>query len=352
VDENGVAAVDLTRQARAADPQQRVVLEQQLKATLGLSGGSSTNGTITDLVLSVERSRFDVPSGPVRAASTASGQQPVELTARLSVSRTVSAQPVVLDGRGRIARLVDGRLTEVGGLDSLAVAGTTNPAVAPDATAYAVLGEGRTRLLVAPRGGPASVVTRGAELVAPSFDPQGWVWTGPAASTGAVSAGRLSAGTVSVAAPWLRGLRLLSLRLSRDGARAVVLAQNPTTSVLYVCGVVRDPRSGQPQRLAAPMAMVPDLQRASDAAWVDDRRVVVLGRRVGQPDQPWIAEVGGVVEGTVALTPQQKAVRVVTAGNDASELYLGGDDGRVWRRTGGQWTLMAVPAARWPAMPG
>jgi hypothetical protein len=112
--------------------------------------------------------------------------------------------------------------------------------------------------------------------------------------------------------------------------------------VLFVCAVVRD-RTQVPVRLGPPQLVLPDLTSARSAAWLDQRRVVVLGRRGTGPEQLWKVEVGGDAEPIPAVA----GAHGVTAGN--GEIYAALPDG-VAQLTLTTW--IRVTAARWPALPG
>jgi Lipoprotein LpqB beta-propeller domain len=402
VDLYGIASVDLTRQVQAATPRQRQVLRLQLLDTLGLSAGAAVSLTgLEGVDVKVAGSTLDIPGVQV---SSAQGQ-PREPGPRLGLASTAvfDPTPVVIDAKGRVARLSGSEVAPVAGAEGLSsVPGLSHPAVAADGATFAALADGRHRLLLAAKGGGASAVVSHPDLTAPSLDPQGWVWTASAAALPGgppeIVAARLGLATpVSVQAPALLGLTPTALRISRDGSRALVLGRRDGVVVLLVLAVVRaaagtcpvsgaaqpadpktaDPRSadrlvadqlvtdqlgavsaGQPCGLgASPLQLMPDLRAARDAAWVDDRTVVVLGTNAGAPeatrDQPWLVELGGPVEGTVALGAVARTARTVTAAGPEN-LYLGADDGRVWRRVLGSWAQVTGQgvAARWPTMPG
>lgn len=340
--QDGHAGVDLTGAVIDADTLHRQMLRAQLLATLaGLPPASQS--LVHDVTITVEQGQFLIPQTP-RQARTG---KPAEPGARLAVDPVVDSWPVVIDRSGNLMRAAGQQLTPLPGLAALAGPASSWPAIATDGSAYAVL-SGGNRLLHAVAGAKATalVTTRGP-LTAPSFDPLGWVWTANAATkapTSTVYAGRLEGGTSVVPVTrWPPGLTITSLRISRDGTRAVVSGHRAGAGVLFVSAVERN-TSQVPVRLGSPYSLLPDLLTARGAAWLDQRRVVVLGHRAGEPEQPLIVEVGG---DTAPTAPVPGAVSV-TAGN--GDIYVGTAGGGVSMRAATTW--VPVAAARWPAMPG
>ncbi len=337
--QNGVATVDLTREALMADPEHRQMLKAQLESTLARQPAVS-QVSIDEVAITVESARFDITSGP---ALSASGGKPAEPGPRLLLNPVAEDWPVVVE-KGKLARLDGRQLVSPAGLAGLAVPGVAWPAVASDGSAYAAL-VGGNRLLYQVAGGKAvTLVSTAGQLVAPSFDPIGWVWTAQATPGGAVLARRPDLPQIVVrTVGWPAGLRITALRISRDGTRAVVAGQRGSVGYLFACGVQRDSDQA-PVALGAPTSLLPDLLTVRSVAWKDQRHVVVLGRRAGQPEQVWVVEVGGETQATAVLP----GAAVVTAGN--GEIYVGASDGGVYRWATAFWERIA--AAAWPSMPG
>jgi hypothetical protein len=328
-----VATVDLTDQVRTADTRQRQLLISQLEATLGQLS------TIGAVEITVRRLAFDVPSGSSNSAD------PSQPSAQPVANPRVDSRPVVIDSKGRLARLDGNELHPVKGVAGLAVPGANRPAVSSDSSAYAVLNADRSKLLVQLPGTKAVTLIKSAGLTAPSFDPQGWLWTSPAANTGWVYAAGLDSGKVKVLAPWMKNFQVVSLRISRDGTRAVIAARYRGVAHVFVSGVIRDVQ-GRPQSLTQPLGLVPDLQTVTDVAWVDEDQVVVLGQRAAASGQrPWVVQIGGTIEPSTPVPDAES----IAAGNGDVSLMVSGPKG-IKIRSGALWEQ--VTSARWPAFPG
>jgi hypothetical protein len=258
----------------------------------------------------------------------------------------VDSRPVVIDAKsGGLARLEGRILQPVKYVKGLEVPGANRPAMSGDSSSYAVLNGDRSKLLLQLPGTKKATVVTSTELSAPSFDPQGWVWTASGVVDGAVYAIRTDSGAAEVKAPWLKPYEVVSLRISRDGARAVIAAQYHGVAHLFLSGVIRD-AEGRPMELTKPLGLVPDLTSVTDVAWQSEDQVVLLGERSSTPGPGiWLVQVGGINK---ALAPVPDA-ESITAGNGVLALLAGTPKGTE-ERSGGTWDRIST--ARWPSFPG
>ncbi|MFZ0160989.1 MAG: LpqB family beta-propeller domain-containing protein [Kineosporiaceae bacterium] len=326
----GSVMIDLTRGALAAGPAQRQVLFAQLKATLNEAArllGIATG----DLTVTVEQARYEIPQ------TTAAMPRPAD-------ELGLDARPVVLDTQNRLARLDGLRSAPVPGLAALP-ADATRPAVNADGTAFAALVAGGSSLLtLSAQQAPRQTLLPGS-LTAPSIDLYGWVWTSPTQSAGTVFAVR---GTQTVAVPgkWLAGYQVRSVRISREGTRALVVAGRSGRSYAFVTAVVRD-EAGRPTGFTdPPLRLVSDLVGARDGAWLDARRIAVLGTRPAAPEQRvWLVQIGGEVSAGVAA-PE---ALTITLGSSQYELWVQTAEGAAYLAGS---DFPRLPGVRWPAVPG
>ena len=351
-----VATVDMTGEARQATPRQRQLLNGQLTQTL------QAYGPITGVRLTVMRAAFDVNAGG-RTGGDGPGQDAAP--PRMQAQPLVEESAAVLDPQGRPARLTNGKLVPIRGAEPLASDGNTAVAMAGDGSAVAVLDGRRTvrYLLPGAKARPQALI-RGQELTRPSFDPFGWVWAAAGDGRGNVLAAQPVPGQVVVDAKWLRGYRVTSLRISRDGSRALIAAQQGGRGYVLLSGVRRS-SDGQPTGLTeppaepgrAPAGLLPDLARVLDAGWVDEDHVVALGQsRDSVADtgpggssahQVWVVQVGGPVD---EISPLTTAADTITAGNGELSLVVGTPAGSVYTRAGATWIL--TTRGRSPAFAG
>lgn len=329
------ATVDLTGPVRQADSRQRRLLASQLRATL------RQLRTILSVRITVQGVAFEVPAEADGATSEFDGRGPSEPL----VDPQVDQRPVVIDTKGRVARLVGAEAEPVKDVAGLAVEGARSPAVAGDASAYAVLDGDRRHLLFQLPGTSEVPLVSGKDLTAPSFDPSGWVWTAPGRPKGFVWAAGIEPGAVKVDASWLQG-EVVAMRVSRDGARVAITTRHKERAHVYVSGILRDV-AGRPQALTQPPGeLIPALRTVKDLAWVDEDEIAVLGSTAGASQtRPLVVQIGG---GTRLGTPLPGA-RSLTAGSGELTMLLGTSKG-VYARSGALWSK--VSNALWPAFPG
>ncbi len=338
-----VANVDLTEQVKSATVRMRQLLLSQLRATLAI-------GAINGVQVTVRRTPLDIPpdaGGGSAANDPAAADADSANQGQPQSDPQVDDEPVVVDGKNAnaIARLAGRTLTKVDGVGGLAIPGANRPAVNAESSAYAVLNADRSQLLLQLPSAKASILVRGKTLTGPSFDPWGWVWTADRAGSGWVWAARPDPGSVKVSASWLKGMSVIALRISREGARALVAVEIKGVAHLFVAGVIRN-QEGQPMLLTPPTELVPDLRSVTDASWVDEDQVVVLGHRLSKEGiEPWIVQIGGTIKPTLPI----KDALSVSAANGELGLMVGTMAGTL-TQVGQSWSRIST--ARWASFAG
>ena len=111
-------------------------------------------------------------------------------------------------------------------------------------------------------------------------------------------------------------------------------------------GVVRD-ETGRPTGFTdPPLRLVSDLSGARDGAWLDARRIAVLGTRAEAAEQRvWLVQIGGEVAAGVAA-PDALTIAV---GSNQYELWVQTADGAAYQAGA---DFPRLPGVRWPAVPG
>ena len=329
----GTATVDLTDTALEADPVQRGVLLAQLRASLtGLPA-------VGDVQVSVDGAELTRGSG--------SAGTDVPRTGAPSDSRLVALGP---QGISRWDRSQLRAVAGTGpGLELASAA--SHPAVAADGSVFAVLTDAGKVARTQRTGGPLEpAVTGQGGLVPPSIDRFGWLWTAPTAAGQpplVVPTGNPETPAAPVEPP-AEGLgALVSVRVSRDGARLLVVSRDPAGAVhVRVHGIVRD-AAGKPLRLAVGTAdLVPGVADVVDAAWLVDDELVVLTRPLGGDPVPVLAQVSG----PSARLPAVPGAVTIAGGWSERDLVVGTADGRLLTRSGASWIVLAD--GRDPSYPG
>ncbi|MBD5786341.1 hypothetical protein IF650_09130 [Cellulosimicrobium terreum] len=263
---------------------------------------------------------------------------------------TTPDDPVVLAG-DRISTL-DGRQVEpVEGAATIVGLEPTALAFRGAATeAEFVVRDGGTRLVTVPTDGTDPLVLlTGDDLVAPSIDRFGLVWSGPQVQAGSLQVvGLDGALDASVAVPWLEGRTVVGLRVAPDGARIAVLTRAGTSVQVLVAGIVRD-ETGLPVQLSEPTRVGQPVVAATQVVWTDAALLGVLGR-TGNDDAArlQLVPVGGPSRQS---SPLEGAV-TVAAGPGVSSVLLGTSDQSLYSAGPSTlWTRVAVDVLL-PTYPG
>jgi hypothetical protein len=239
------------------------------------------------------------------------------------------------------------QLDPIENLPSVAAFAPRDPAMTYDQRRMAFLNGDRTQLLSVAPGQQVQVGARGTELTAPSFDPQGWLWTASGDRQGRVLAvpPRSPAGpAMAVAAPWLADWTVKDLRISRDGARAVIVAEQAGAAVVLVSGITRDV-DGAPQSLNAPVQLQASVP-VDSARWVSEDSVVVMK---AAPSGPVQAEVLRLGNEPVRIAPLD-GMMTVSAGNGTQDIYAQTPEA-IFVRVGNSW-VPQTEGVKDPAFPG
>lgn len=264
---DGTATVDLSKATfQDATDQMLLLMDQQLEATLiPLSSVTKvqmlqeeTEITLVDQSITIEPAQVD-PSTPDTLIGIADKS--------LVYVKGLSVIPV-------------------GGLPDISRYNPREPAMSPIGNRYAFLNGSRKQLWTIGEDGSLDLGLEGESLIQPSMDLAGWTWTAdnhdknPLRAVPDSIAGKGEARTISV--PWLEGSSVSSLRISRDGARALIVATKDSATTVYVSGVIRD-SDGVPRGLSkTPMKIYPDVP-VNTAVWESDRSIIVAELSLTEP---------------------------------------------------------------------
>ncbi|WP_298460365.1 LpqB family beta-propeller domain-containing protein [uncultured Cellulomonas sp.] len=324
VDADGTATVDLTAAVAAADERDRALLKAQLEEVLELPRIRDVEITIAGAPM------VDPPAADLTVDPSPGSDLRVLADDRVHV----------LDGSEPVP---------VPELGALGAADTRGLAWSADGDPTVVLSGPDTLVGVPEPGGSPRVLLTGPALVEPSVDPADWIWSGPSASAGRVTAVRGDGTAVDVEAPWLDDRVVRSLQVARDGTRIAVVSVGADGVTVDVAGVVRDD-SGTPQRLGERMRVGAPLLDATDVVWVDESTLAVLGTS-GTMTGPTVhfVPVSGQTRAVPAL-PVEPAVGLA-AGRGERAVYAVTGTGSLWSLRGTSW-VVAAEGVRAPAFPG
>ncbi|GIG36134.1 LpqB family beta-propeller domain-containing protein [Cellulomonas pakistanensis] len=321
VDDEGVATVSLAAGGLPAEPEDRALMQAQLEASLRIARVRTV----------------DVSAGGVEMDAEAA-----ELERGQDWGGSLEA---VQDGA--LVQMSAGELEPVEGVGSLAGLDARDPARDGSGDLRVML-SGPDRLVTVPTAddGPAQLLS-GTDLVGPSVDRLGWVWTASRAEPGALLAVDDRGGVVDVDAEWLADRTVRSLRVARDATRVAVVSEGADGVRVDVASIVRDD-SGTPQVLGEAWRTGVTLTDATRVVWVDEGTLGVLGRSGSTTTAVYhLVPLSGEVQTRPALADAVD----IAGGKGDSALYLATAEGELFARAGSSWASVGE-GVRDPAFAG
>jgi hypothetical protein len=310
---NSTATVDFSANAASAKPTVRSRMEQQLQQSL-------QGTTITSVTM------------------TARG-------APLAVAEDNSAKPAVpLDGapllqKGKQFGFFPG-LQTLGGISNL-VAGLNGTAATLDRaqSTAAVLAKAGVYLVT---NTATKLVDARPDLIAPSIDTFGYVWSVPSTDGSAIRAFAADGVVHPISSSLPVGSTIKSLDVSHDGTRVLIYLATSTGPRLIVAGIVR--RAGVPTSLGDLLDLPVSSDDPIDATWVDPMTVAALASGDSQ-DTVISYTIGGTpgdpstTEGAVHLVGgiDSDSLRLITESGEVQELRASG-----WQNIGVIASLLAT----------
>jgi hypothetical protein len=142
-----------------------------------------------------------------------------------------------------------------------------------------------------------------------------------------------------VAADWLDDAEVLSLRVSRDGARVAVVARIGGDTGLYIGGIIRD-SDGVPRGFTDPLE-VPTAVPVSRAVWDSDISVIVMRANA---EEAVTAERIGLDGSSELFLPLQGMIGLSAGPGERRPVYAETPDG-IYSRVGNSWSAQGRQAS-------
>lgn len=239
---------------------------------------------------------------------------------------------------GSLVYVKGGSVIPVGGVPDLSEYSPRDPAMSPVGNRYAFLNGKRSALMTVDENGRVRQVATGTNLLRPSMDVAGWTWTADnSAKTPILVAPAdpaVSGETRPISVDWLKGQQVQSLRISRDGARALLVVRDGSQTRVLVSGVVRD-ADGVPRGLSEhPMEIFPSVP-VNTALWNSDQSIIVA--RFSRTESVE-AELLTFSSGSEPFSPLLGMVSLAAGPGDRRPVYAGTPEdlhtrvGNTWRK--------------------
>ncbi len=314
--ESGSTVVDLSTEALSSTDEVRDRMRQQLAATLDTQ---SVELTVRGLEL---------------VAPNVAGS-------RALVNPLVD--PAVLVGTGTAFGFDGGTgVTPLTGLTNQVVAaGAVGAVLSSDKQTVAFLGAGGAVYAALAGDNAATVIDDRPGLTIPSVDPFRFIWSAQSSSAASLATFSVD-GTLND--QFQSGLpadsSIVSLDVSRDGARLLLLLSTPVGPRLVVSGIVR--QDNVPVGLGEPVYLPVDPATPLDATWVDDHTVATISAGEGGNALITAFGIGGK---SVSLGRVQGAIAIAGGNGGADGLRVLTTSKDVWRPRGSEgWVVTGIHA--------
>lgn len=318
---SGAAQVDLTaKDLVEASNEDRLRMQTQLSLTFR---------TQPDVINVELRANQDL----VRVEDNGSVLPPVR-------NKNVPAHQIAVSNN-ELVRYENNRISPLPDIQPVAALAPRAPAESPVSQAAAFLSADRKTLYSIVPGQPARALTTRASLSRPSFSRYDWLWTaGPGTGDATEVLAYRPAGvaegaavpTVTLVPSWLAGRTVKEFRVSREGARALVISEQNGKTKVQVTGIIRA-ADGTPRDLTAPMTLL----TASDpdqGVWVDDTTVAVLKASATDTVTPELLSLASAQPEMLAPWP---GLTALSAGNGPEEIFAQSAEG-LFQRLGNGWS--------------
>ena len=312
--EPGSVVVDLSTEALSSNAQARDRMRQQLVATLDKPNVSLT---VRGLEL---------------ATPAATGDRAI----------VPSVDPAVLIGSGGAAFGFDGGsgITPLKGLtDQVVAGGAVTAALASDKQTVAFSNADGAVLVALAGDGEPTLLDGEPGHAAPSVDPFRFIWSASAANAASLTTWEVD-GTPHPITGLASDNAIVSMDVSRDGARLLLLLSTPVGPRLIVVGIIR--QNLVPVALGEPTDLPVGSETPLDATWVDDRTVATVSSDADGHTFVTSFEIGGPSHSLGRID----GARTIAGGNGGTDgLRVLTADGQVWRPRGSEgWVSTGIRA--------
>ncbi|ASN38900.1 hypothetical protein CGQ24_07675 [Arthrobacter sp. 7749] len=228
----------------------------------------------------------------------------------------------------------------VGGINDIAGYQPRLPAMSPLGNRFAFLNSTRSKLVAIDEEGTSSVVATGTDLVRPSMDAFGWTWTvDNSANTRILAVPEdiaVNGKVRPITASEFTKAKISSLRVSRDGTRALIVSTKNGESSVSISGILRD-SDGAPRGFAPPKQIYPSVP-VTQAVWNSDISIIVSTTSATEKVEAQEISLAGT---TVTYLPLLGLLDLSAGPGDRRQVYAETKE-KIHTRVGSSWHIMDV----------
>ncbi|MCU1411472.1 MAG: hypothetical protein JWR04_2179 [Rhodoglobus sp.] len=307
--------VDLSTEALSSDARARDRMRQQLVATLDKPNVSLT---VRGLEL---------------ATPDATGDRAV----------IPSVDPAVLVGDGTAFGFDGGSgITAIKGLsDQVVTGGAVAADLASDKQSVAFRDAAGAVYVALAGDSEATLIDGQPGHAAPAIDPFRFIWSALAADASTLTTWKVDGSPPNAISGLPADNAIVSMDVSRDGARLLLLLATPVGPRLIVAGIIR--QNNVPVALGQPLDLPVGTETPLDATWVDDRTVATVAADADGHSIVTAFEIGGP---SISLGRVDGAHTIAGGASGTDGLRVLTADGEIWRPRGSEgWVSTGIRAS-------
>ncbi len=278
----------------------------------------------------------------ISAVSLSLGNVPLENTEPINDPSGTQNPVMVQDGN--LIRLVSEKIEVLIPATALGNLTISHPAVSADGKTIVFTDTSGQRLYLWSRQ-TAVKLLEGRELLAPSVDRVGWIWSANRAKAGQVMALKPDGTRVDLDLPWQDSSELETVTVSPDGTRLAAVRRVNGKDQVTLALIVRD-QNGSPLSLLGAQDVELGSERVVSLAWVQGYSLVAL---TGTDDKTTVRIIP--LFGPVSSLPGVKNASGLAAGKTENQIYLVTAAGELYQRSGRNWQH-ALSGVHDPTYPG
>ncbi|MCW1249422.1 LpqB family beta-propeller domain-containing protein [Acaricomes phytoseiuli] len=330
---DGQAVVDLTSQPLLeAGPDVQRKMQQQLFTSLQLAVG------VNSVQMRADQTPVTFPSEPEAPMNPPTAHAPIVDNRQIGVSND------------RLVWVENDSVSPVEGTPQFSAPPRYPAQSYARGSAVAFLSADLRTLYTVSAGESVLEQLSGVPLSPPSFGPDGWVWSAATDGSGRVFA--LKPGVIqkplSFVVDWLKDRKVTSLKIARDGARALIVSSANGNGMVTVSGILKqdDAVGSAPQGFTDPQRFYPP-EPVERALWTGESQMIVYQAGDG-PIRP--------IELSLDADPKQPTaindLRWLSVGNTVTSAYAQTASGMIYARFGNSWNAAAFTGVADLAFPG
>lgn len=262
---------------------------------------------------------------------------PADVASPMIVDNPVPPTQVALAGNELVT--FDGtKISAIADMVSIAALAPSVPAISYTGKNFAFRAGAGNQIYSVVAGEQPVLAIGGVALTPPSFAPNGWLWSATGDGSGTVVAINVNSGgalgaPVVMKVPWLVGQQVTTLRISRDGTRALVISSSNGVSRVSITGIFN--AGNVPKELTEPLSLAhPDA--VTTGVWAGESSVAVMAP--SDTEQVSI-QVLDLARGTVTMDGL-KGIQWISAGSGARNVHAQTAN-QFYTNVGNSWEVVA-----------